>query len=68
MTIKIIGWDEEVVEKKAVSVDMWYDRSRREWVIYPVDDEGNQIAGARYGFNKNEAQAIKKDIEEEYGI
>lgn len=45
---------------------MWYDRHRREWVIYPVDEEGNQLDGAKYGFNKKEAQAIRKDLEAEW--
>ena len=67
MTIKIVGFDvEELEEKKAVAVDMWYDRHRREWVLYPVDSEGNQLVEARYGFSKAEAIEIKNDLEQEY--
>ena len=69
MAIKINGVEyipEE--EKEAVAVDMWYDRSRREWVLYPIDKEGNQLAEAKYGFGKKEAMLIKKDLEEEYNI
>ena len=67
--IKINGVEYEPNDDpKAIAVDMWYDRHRREWVIYPVDADGNQLAEARYGFSKQEAQAIKADIEEEYEI
>lgn len=59
---------EESEEKTAVKIEMWYDRSRREWVIYPVDEDGNQLAEARYGYGKAEAKEIKKDLEAEYGI
>ena len=60
--IRIPGWDGPT-ERKAVGVAMWYDRHRREWVLYPVDEEGNQLAEARYGFSKAEAMSIKADIE-----
>lgn len=52
-------------EQKAVAVSMWYDRHRREWVIYTIDTEGNQFSEARYGFSKAEAMSIKKEMEEE---
>lgn len=68
MTIKIIGWDAEPKERKVEAIEMWYDRHRREWVLYPVDGEGNQMAEATYGFSKAEAKAIKKDLEKEYGL
>ena len=72
MTIRIIEdgieWNAEEKESKAASIEMWYDRSRREWVLYPVDEEGNQLAEARYGYGKAEAKEIKKDLEAEYGI
>lgn len=67
MTIKIAGFELETIEEaKATKIEMWYDRSRREWVLYPVDEEGNQLAGASYGFGKAEALRIKKDLEAEY--
>lgn len=50
-------------EKVPVAVECWYDRHRREWVIYPIDDEGNQLEEARYGFGKKEALEIKADLE-----
>ena len=49
-------------------IDMWYDRSRKNWVIYPVDDEGNQLTEAVYGFSRSEAKKIKKDLELEYHL
>lgn len=61
-------WNGEETESKPVTVEMWYDRHYRHWVIYPVDAEGNQLQEARYGFGKAEAQKIKKEIEQENGI
>lgn len=58
----------EEKEDKAVAIEMWYDRSRRNWVLYPVNEEGYQMAEAVYGFGKAEAKALKKDLEEEYKI
>lgn len=55
-------------DKKAVKIEMWYDRHRREWVLYPVDEEGNQLTEARYGFSKAEAKGIKADLEKEHNI
>ena len=58
----------DIEEHKAVAIEKWYDRHRREWVIYPVDAEGNQLVEARYGFSKTEAEEIKAELEAEYGI
>ena len=73
LTIRLYVDGEEVTptgieEPKAVAIEKWYDRHRREWVIYPVDAEGNQLVEARYGFNKTEAEEIKAELEAEYGI
>lgn len=73
MVIKCEGKTEKIVlgsmefheEPKAVAIECWYDRSRRNWVIYPVDAEGNQLEEARYGFGKVEAMKIKQDMENE---
>lgn len=70
MTIKI-GFDIdkiEAAEPKAVEIDMWYDRHRRNWVLYPVDAEGNQLAEATYVFGKENAVQAKEELEREYGI
>lgn len=61
-----VEFEEE--EHKAVAIEMWYDRHYRHWVLYPVDEEGNQLHEARYGFGKKEALKFKRDLEEEYEI
>ena len=54
-------------EDRAVDhIEMWYDRSRRNWVLYPVDAEGNQLAEASYGFGKKDALQTKAMLEEEW--
>lgn len=68
MTIKIDGVEfiPTGEEPQAVEISMWYDRHRRNWVLYPVDDQGNQICEARYGFGRKEAERIKAEMEQEY--
>lgn len=68
MTIKINGIEyiPQDEEPKAARIEMWYDRHRRNWVLYPVDAEGTQIAEASYGFGKQEALRIKAELEEEW--
>lgn len=72
MRIKIFNDGEEYIpdyeEPKATSIEMWYDRHYRHWVIYPVDEFGNQLAEAQYGFGKQEANKIKAELADEYGI
>ena len=69
MIIKINGIEREPQEDPtAVDVDRWYDRHRKEWVIYPVDKNGYQIGNAQYGFSKAEAIEIENDIRRECGI
>ena len=60
-----VEWIPTEEEPKAVAIDMWYDRHRREWVLYPVDKEGNQLAEARYAFSKSAALETKKEMEGE---
>lgn len=70
MTIKLIVDGKEYTptaeDRKAVAIEMWYDRHRREWVLYPVDNEGNQLNEAVYGFGKDEAKRIRKELEAEW--
>ena len=61
-------WDGGQDDAIPVAVEMWYDRSRRHWVVYPVDADGNQLKEAEYGFGKAEAMEIKKDLELAFGI
>ncbi len=50
---------------EAVAVEMWYDRRRREWVLYTVDENGYQVGDTRYAFTKTEANDLKKEMEKE---
>lgn len=55
-------------EAKAVAIEKWYDRHRREWVIYPIDADGNQLREATYGFSKAEANDLQRELAAEYGL
>ena len=62
--IKLTDYEMHEADHEPVSAEMFYDPHYRHWVIYPVDAEGNQLAEARYGFGKKEAQSIKNEIED----
>lgn len=47
------------------SVDMWYDRQTRSWVVQKKDAEGNQIGDAYYTGSKSDAQKTKESWEKE---
>lgn len=68
MIINGIDYTPNYEEPKAVSIEMWYDKHYRHWVIYPIDEFGNQIGEAQYGFGKQDAKRIKDELADEYGI
>jgi len=53
---------------KPFSIDMWYFRSERSWVVRIKDEEGNQISSAIYVGTKLEAMNQVKRWKEKYGI
>ena len=53
---------------KPFSIDMWYYRQERSWVVRVKDEEGNQIADAVYVGTKPEALNQVKIWKEKYGI
>lgn len=63
----VIGEGTQEAPRKAVKIEMWYDRSRKEWVLYPVDENGYQIDAAQYeGRGKKYAQALREEMALEY--
>lgn len=55
-------------EREVVRIEMWYDRSLRLWTLYPVDVEGNQIAGADYAYGKPAAIKRRAELEAEWNL
>lgn len=49
----------------AVTVDRWYDRHSRSWVVQKKDADGNQIGNAEYVGSRREADLIWKQWREE---
>ena len=64
--IKLGEWEPTEPDTKAVKIECWWDRFRRNWVLYPVNAAGDQLEEARYAFNRAEAQDLKKRMEQEY--
>lgn len=46
-------------------VEMWYNRNCRSWVVYKVDDNGNQVDDAYYTGVKSDALHTKRAMEAE---
>lgn len=53
--MKIIGLITEVHEDIPFSIDMWYNRPERAWVVQLKDEENNQLGDAVYVGTKPEA-------------
>jgi len=53
---------------KPFSIDIWYFRSEKSWVIRIKDEEGNQIGDAVYVHSKPEALNQVEYWKEKYGI
>lgn len=49
----------------AVTVDRWYDRNTRSWVVQKKDANGNQVGDAVYSGTKAGAVAAEKDLKKE---
>ena len=67
--MKIIGSiADEPKEDIPFSIDMWYNRSQKSWVIQVKDKECNQIGDAVYVYSKPEALNQVDYWKEKYGI
>lgn len=65
MSIKIkLGKDNDYKPKEQIpaSVDRWFDRQTRLWVVQLKDTEGIQIGNAYYTADKTDAIAKEKDL------
>jgi hypothetical protein len=65
---KSIDYEIKYYNAKPFSIDMWYNRHERSWVVRVMDEEGNQIGDATYVYSKSEALDQVKIWKEEYGI
>ncbi|MBQ6679512.1 MAG: hypothetical protein IJM76_05760 [Lachnospiraceae bacterium] len=52
-------------DDRVVSVDAWYDRHTRLWVIERLNKDGYQIGDAIYVYGKKDAMEIKAELERE---
>jgi len=68
MKIKIIGYEPSNKELKPSTVDMWYDRSQRSWIVQLKDQDDNQIGDAAYVHSKPEALKQVDGWKKEFGL
>lgn len=55
-------------DEKVNSVDCWYDKHTKLWVIQMLNKDGYQIGRAEYIYGKKAAQTRKNEIEKEHNI
>ena len=53
-------------EPKVVSVDKWYDRYSRSWIVQLKDESGNQVGDAMYFGNRESAEKEYSHLIKEY--
>jgi hypothetical protein len=50
------------------SIEKWYFRSQRSWIVQLKDSEGNQIGEAYYCYTKGEAIEEENRLKKEYKL
>jgi len=67
---KLVFRDIDILPKEEIpfSIDMWYNRSDKSWVVQVKDEENNQIGDSVYVGTKPEAINQVNRWKEEYGI
>lgn len=69
ITIKLSGGLPIVsAESPVASVDRWYDRKSKSWVVQRKDFTGNQIGDAHYCGDKKEAKGMEAAWWKEAGL
>lgn len=68
MTIRIEGFKEEQFDETVASIDAWYDRHTRLWIIQKLNKEGYQIGDASYVYGKKLAMQVTAELKEQYGL
>ena len=69
MTIRIQGFNsEDQLDEVVTSIDVWYDRHTRLWVIQKLNKEGYQIDSASYVYGKKLAMQVAAELKEQYGL
>lgn len=68
MTIRIEGFNEEQFDETVASIDTWYDRHTRLWIIQKLNKEGYQIDSATYVYGKKLAMQVAAELKEQYGL
>jgi len=63
-----IDFEIEYHNAKPFSIDMWYNRSQKSWVVQVKDEENNQIGDSIYVHSKPEALNQVDYWKEKYGI
>lgn len=57
-----------IAEAVASSIDIWYERRTRSWVVQLKDAEGNQIGESSYVHSRREADKIAARLKVEHEI
>lgn len=65
MTIRIKGFDSEAFDEAVVTIEAWYDRHTKLWVIQKLNKDGYQVGDAVYVYGKEAAMKAKAEMEEE---
>ena len=69
MKFEIIGFDYDAqFDETVVTVDAWYDRHTRLWVVQKLNKDGYQVGDADYVYGKADAMRVKKETEKDYNI
>lgn len=68
--MKIINFsaDDTEFDENVVSIDTWYDRYTKLWVIQKLNKDGYQVGDADYVYGKQTAMKETEELKKKYGI
>lgn len=51
-----------------VSIEYWWDRLSRQWIIQAKDAEGNQVGAAEYAPNKDRLKPVLRVMQDKHKV
>lgn len=66
--INLKNYEAPEFDETVATIDCWYDRHERLWVLQKLNKDGYQVGDAMYVYGKKDAKKFADDLRREYGI
>lgn len=65
---KELETEPNILSMHVESIDKWYDRRSKNWIVQKLDVLGNQIGDAIIVYSKREADAEEESLRKKYNV